>query len=157
MIHFTPDGQIQSDMRRIISELHQSNPKMSIVVPGSGDVGTCPRFEQPLRMVAGWQTIRVNDIIKSTTLAERGTTWIPLAERTSEIFGGDPTLFSQDKFHPNDRGYSIWVAIPPIQQLSIQLVDRKVVVRQEALQHHTGTRTLGKLVRPVRVRKRVED
>ncbi|MBI2812003.1 MAG: SGNH/GDSL hydrolase family protein [Candidatus Melainabacteria bacterium] len=111
IVHFTPDGQIKSDLHRIIAELIESNPKISIVVPGSGEVGACPRFEQPLRLVAGWQTKRVNDIIKSTALACPGTTWIPLAERTGELFGRDPTLFSQDRFHPNDRGYYIWTQV----------------------------------------------
>ncbi len=111
IVHFTADGQIKADLHHIIAELIQSNPKISLVVAGSGEVGACPRFEQPLRLVARWQTKRVNDTIKSTTLTFPGTTWVPLAERTGETFGRDPTLFSQDKFHPNDRGYSIWTQV----------------------------------------------
>ncbi|CAN5464165.1 hypothetical protein BH10CYA1_BH10CYA1_46770 [soil metagenome] len=111
IMHFTPDGQIQSELHHVITELIESNPKIAVVIPGSGEVGACPRFEQPLRLVAGWQTKRVNDIIKQTTLACPGTTWIPLAERTGAIFARDPTLFSPDKFHPNDRGYLIWTQV----------------------------------------------
>lgn len=111
IVHFTPDAQIQSDLHHIITELLEANPKIAIVVPGSGDVGACPRFEQPLRTVAGWQTKRVNALIKSTSLASPGTTWVPLAERTGELFGRNPNMFSADKFHPNDRGYSVWTQV----------------------------------------------
>ncbi len=111
VIRFTPDEKIKTDLNFILSALTKNNPNIVIVVPGSGDVGSCPRFEQPLRFIGGLETNRVNRAIETTTKSFPQVTWIPLADRTSQIFKQEPSLFSEDKFHPNDRGYAIWVEV----------------------------------------------
>jgi lysophospholipase L1-like esterase len=111
VVHFTSDEKIKSDMRRILGDLINSNAKIRVVVPGSGDLGSCPRFLQPLRTIAGIETRRVNNDIEQVVRSLPQTTWVPLAELTGPTFASDPALFSEDKFHPNDRGYAIWTKV----------------------------------------------
>jgi len=40
-----------------------------------------------------------------------GLTFAPIADRTGPLFRRDRTLFSDDRFHPNDRGYATWTAV----------------------------------------------
>ena len=35
----------------------------------------------------------------------------PIAERTGPSFRKDRTLFAADRFHPNARGYALWIAV----------------------------------------------
>jgi lysophospholipase L1-like esterase len=111
VVHFTSDENIKTDMRRILSDLTNSNPKLRVIVPGSGDVGSCPRFLQPLRTVAGIETRRVNNDIEKVVRSFPQALWVPLAEMTGPTMARDPSLFSEDKFHPNDRGYALWIKI----------------------------------------------
>ena len=111
VIHFTTNLKIKSDLKSILSDLTKSNAKISIVVPGSGDVGACTRFEQPLRFIAGLETERVNRDMEMTTRMFPSAVLVPLAERTGRFFKQDDTLFSEDKFHPNNRGYATWTPV----------------------------------------------
>ncbi len=73
-------------------------------------MGSIPRFAQPLRRLAGTQTARVNAALAPVIVA-RHLTWARIADRTGPVFANDPTLFSADKFHPNARGYAVWVPV----------------------------------------------
>jgi len=105
--NFTSAKKLKLSLDKILNELASCNSHMQVVVTGSADLGTVPRFLQPLRWVAGWETQRVNKVIESVTKSHRAI-WTPLAEETGPSFEKDPTLFDTDKFHPNDRGYAVW-------------------------------------------------
>ena len=108
--HFTPGGRIASDLTTILHTLTVARPGVQVVLTGSPDVGTARRFAQPLRWLAGRETVRVNAIMEPMG-RQHGATWAPIALATGPLFARDPTLFAPDRFHPNARGYATWLPI----------------------------------------------
>ncbi len=110
VVHLTPSGAVARDLERIVETLLRANCKMRIVVTGSPDMSTPPRIPRLLRGLAGARSRSVNRIAQEV-VKRHGLTFAPIAERTGPIFARDPTLFSADRFHPNERGYAVWIPV----------------------------------------------
>ena len=110
VIHLTRSGTVARDLEQIVKTLLQANCKMKVVVSGSPDMSTPPRIPRLLRGLAGVRSRAVNRIA-TEAVKRHELTFAPIAERTGPIFARDRTLFSADRFHPNDRGYAVWIPV----------------------------------------------
>lgn len=99
--------KIKKDLGAIIEKLIAGNCNIKIVLTGSPDMGSVPRFAQPLRGLAGFQTKRVNEVFRQVS-EEYQLTFAPIAERTGPEFRKNQSLFAIDKYHPNEDGYKTW-------------------------------------------------
>ena len=108
--HFTPIGSVRTSLVQIISRLRAVNPNVVIVITGSPDMGAPPRIPRALRPIATWQTRRINKMVEALARAS-GVTFAPIALATGQLFRKDHSLFAADRFHPNARGYAIWVPV----------------------------------------------
>ena len=103
----TTTGSIEKSIERIADAL----PGAKLVLTGSPDVGSSPRLHPPLRWVVDLRRQQINDAIRALA-ARRAIEIAPIAARTGPLFERDRTLFSEDRYHPNARGYATWV--PPL-------------------------------------------
>ena len=108
--HFTGTRKIRISLQAIIDGLRQSNPDVRIVVTRSPALDSVSRFPVGAKQIMYWRTKQVNSafapIIKNNNL-----TLAPIAEETRDAFLADPTLTAEDNFHPNARGYALWVPV----------------------------------------------
>ncbi|HSX27821.1 MAG TPA: SGNH/GDSL hydrolase family protein [Candidatus Saccharimonadales bacterium] len=109
--HLTLKRTVQHSLEQIVTTLLQRNCNAKIVLTGSPAMGSVPRFPQPLRWVAGRRVTMLNDEVFRPLAQSQQLTFAPIAEETGPIFSQDPTLFAVDKFHPNDRGYAVWLPV----------------------------------------------
>lgn len=108
--HLTSARSLEKDLRSIIEQLISLNCDVKIVVTGAPDMSTPPRIPWLLRGIAGWRTEVLNDVFRKQV--ERfDITFAPIAEKTGPLFAEDRTLFSDDEFHPSDRGYQTWIDV----------------------------------------------
>ena len=108
--HLTPPSSVVSSIRHTITKLQQQNPNVRIVLTGSPDMGSVPRFPQPVRWFAGERTKSLNaHIIKLTS--EKHVYFAPIAQQTGPEFRKHPELFAADKFHPTTDGYDLWTPV----------------------------------------------
>lgn len=110
VMHLTTSRSFDRDFGRVIDAIRAQNDKVKIVVTGSADMGSPPRIPRLLRPLANARTRALNTIVRRH-VDRSSLTFAPIAERTGPLFRKDPTLFSADRFHPNDRGYAIWTAV----------------------------------------------
>lgn len=108
--HFTASSAVTRDFESIIIRLQRANPAMAIVATGCPEMGSIPRFAQPLRWIAGTQTARINRALLPV-MRRHGVVFADIAGSTGPAFANDPTLFAADLFHPTDRGYKLWIAV----------------------------------------------
>ncbi len=108
--HFTPTKQIVNNVRQILAALQSANPAVKIVLTGSPQMGSVPRFPQPIRYIAGVRTGQVNKALDNL-LVDGRVLRAPIAEQTGPIFMKHPELFAPDKFHPDNDGYAIWIPV----------------------------------------------
>jgi lysophospholipase L1-like esterase len=108
--HLTSAGSVERDLRAIVSQLIALNCNVRIVVTGSPDMTTPPRIPWLLRGLAGSRTRALNTVFLRETEHQK-LTFAPIAAETGPLFARDRTLFSEDDFHPNDRGYATWIAV----------------------------------------------
>jgi acyl-CoA thioesterase-1 len=108
--HFTSAQSLRANLTKTLNGFLRANPHVRIVLTGSPDVGTVPRFAEPLRWLAGVRTDQVNAVMKPIAHTY-GAVWAPIARETGPLFAHDHSLFAPDKFHPNDRGYATWIPI----------------------------------------------
>jgi len=101
---------VESQLDQLISKILESNCKAKIVLTASPDMGTAPRFAQPLRYVAGLQSQRINKVFDKIIL-KYNLTLAPIAKETGPLFKKDKSLFAEDRFHPNERGYATWITV----------------------------------------------
>jgi lysophospholipase L1-like esterase len=110
VIRLTDSRSFDRDFRRVVEFILAKSPRVRLVVTGSADMGSPPRIPRLLRPLAASRTRRLNAIVERH--ADRyGLTFAPIAERTGPLFRRDPTLFAEDRFHPNDRGYVEWTRV----------------------------------------------
>jgi len=108
--HLTPSSTFASQIEQAIGMLTALNPDVKIVVTGCPDMGSIPRFAEPLRTLAGMQGRRINGAL-GPLVTQYNLTNADIAGATGHQFRRDPTLFASDKFHPNDRGYALWTTV----------------------------------------------
>ena len=107
--HLTRLDSIDQSLTEIISRLKTSKPSVKIVLTGSPEMGSVPRFPWPIREFARLRTRHVNEIFQGHTGPE--IIMAPIATETGPLFDKDPSLFAQDNFHPTTEGYKIWVPV----------------------------------------------
>ena len=108
--HLTSRNRVLADLREIILAMRAANPRVRIVLTGSPQMGSVPRFPFPLNKIA---QARTNDFNAGfDTLAEElHVVRAHVAEETGPAFAADPTLFDSDAYHPNARGYLLWLRV----------------------------------------------
>jgi acyl-CoA thioesterase I len=107
---FTNDAVIYNSMQSIIDGLRKSNKQVRIIVTGSPAMDSVTRFPIGSKQIMGLRTQQVNQVFKK--LIERNSLILaPIAEKTRDAFIADPTLTASDQFHPNKRGYALWVPV----------------------------------------------
>jgi len=108
--HLTSVGAMESSLLRIVHALKAANPNVAIVVTGSPDMGSPPRIPRLLRGVASRRTEAINRMFRKIAADER-LTFAPIADATGPLFRKDRSLFADDRFHPNARGYVTWIHV----------------------------------------------
>jgi len=108
--HLLRATTIRSSMQAIIDELRRVKPDVQIVVTRSPAMDSVTRFPDGAKQIMGLRTKQVNtvygELIKKNNLIHA-----PIAEGTRDAFIADPTLTAADNFHPNARGYALWIPI----------------------------------------------
>jgi lysophospholipase L1-like esterase len=110
LTHFTSTKTLKKNLQIIIEQLIKSRCDVKIVLTGTPDMGSVARFLQPLRWLAGYQT-KVQNQIFDQVIQEYNLTLAPIAKDTGTAFRADHSLFAEDKFHPNEKGYALWSAV----------------------------------------------
>jgi lysophospholipase L1-like esterase len=110
VVHLTSVSAVRESLETIIKRLRTANPKVKIVVTGAPEMAAPPRIPWLLRPIAGWRTAQMNEMFHALTDAQH-VTFAHIAEETGPLFRSDKSLFAEDGFHPNERGYAIWVAV----------------------------------------------
>ncbi len=110
LTHLTSTKTIKNNLKTIIEELIRAKCDIKIVLTGTPDMGSVVRFLQPLRWLAGYQT-KVQNQIFDQIIQEYEVTLAPIAKETGPAFRADHSLFAEDRFHPNERGYALWTAV----------------------------------------------
>lgn len=108
--HLTNIDSVANDLRTTIKRLKQANPKVKILITGSPQMGSVPRFPHPVRYLAKLRTGAMNNSLRKVADQEK-VTFAPIAEKTGPLFSKNHGLFAKDNFHPNADGYATWVKI----------------------------------------------
>jgi lysophospholipase L1-like esterase len=108
--HLTSASAVRDSIQQTVRELRRVNPAVKIVITGSPDMGSPPRIPRLLRGLAARRTAAINRQLIALATEER-LTFAPIAAETGPLFRADRTLFAEDRFHPNERGYATWVKV----------------------------------------------
>ena len=106
----TSKTKLQNELEAIIEKSLSINCTMKIVLTASPDMGSPPRLLQPLRWLTGLYANALNKTFFAI-IEKYNLTLAPIAEKTGPIFRKDHSLFAADKFHPNEAGYAVWIAV----------------------------------------------
>lgn len=110
VMHRTAPSKAAEEATKIFDALQQANPDINIIFTGSPEMGSIPRFPQPLRYFAELRTRALNtELFKAAS--RKGVTIAPIAKETGPLFKQNPGLFAADKFHPNNDGYATWIPV----------------------------------------------
>jgi lysophospholipase L1-like esterase len=102
--HLTGNNAFRSDYLGLLDLLPSS---ASVIALGVPDMGSVPRFAQPLRALAGWRGGTLDWDVEQ--MRDNGADYVNIADFTGPAFGADPDrYFAADGFHPNDEGYRLW-------------------------------------------------
>lgn len=97
----------RSRYRTLVDVVEATVPDARVVLVGIPDLGTAPRLLPPLRQLAGLRAARLDRAIEEIA-RERRVHHVDLVARTSDAFGSDPGLFSEDEYHPDGEGHRVW-------------------------------------------------
>lgn len=104
-IHLTARGAFRHSYEQVVRALPAGVPVVLLGVP---DMGSIPRFAQPLRAVAGWRGRNVDAEVRGVA-ARTGAVYVDIAGPTGPRFRRHPDrYFAADDFHPSDAGYGLW-------------------------------------------------
>jgi len=118
---FNSSKEIRVALKEIVAQLKLSNPDVQIVVTGSPAMDSVSRFPPLSKRIMAVRTLQVNAVF-SRIIDKEDLIFAPIAKETRQAFLDDPTLTAPDKFHPNKRGYALW--IPVINKAVDQAADR---------------------------------
>lgn len=106
--HLVSRAKVRARMREILRRAAAAKPA-EIVVLGVANFGGSPLLPQPLRWVAGVRAHQLDTEVRQVA-REFDATFVPIADLTHEGFAADPVgTHAQDRFHPSDAGYQLWV------------------------------------------------
>ena len=104
-IHLTGRGAFRQTYEKVVRALLAG---VWVVLLGVPDMGSIPRFAQPLRAVAGWRGRNLDAEVRRVATAT-GAVYVDIAGPTGPPFRRRPDrYFAADDFHPNDAGYGLW-------------------------------------------------
>jgi lysophospholipase L1-like esterase len=83
---------------------------VQIIVTGSPAVGSVSRFPWGARQLMELRTRQVNTVF-DRLIKKNNLIYAPIAKETRSAFLADPTLTASDNFHPNARGYTLWIPV----------------------------------------------
>lgn len=123
--HFTDLEEMRTALSKIIDGLKEANPNVQIIATRSPALDSVSRFPFVSKYILRMRTTQVNNIFDSVISANH---IIPahIAEKTRDAFLSDPSLTSPDNFHPNERGYGLW--IPIINAALDQAIEKRRVI-----------------------------
>lgn len=107
ILKFTPLGNIQRDMQKLIEKAKTISPH--VVLLHSGNVGAAPIFRWPFDVIMTERSRRVRDIYMRLARAN-GVYYVDLfQERDSDLFLKDiAKYYAPDLLHPSGDGYRFW-------------------------------------------------
>ncbi|MEO7945060.1 MAG: SGNH/GDSL hydrolase family protein [Candidatus Saccharimonadales bacterium] len=108
--HLTSLKGIHLSLNEIIDALRAANPDVKIILTGSPQMGSVPRFPEPVASIARARTKSVNAVFEMVA-TEKQVTFAHIADKTGPIFDAHPELFAADKFHPTTTGYGVWIPV----------------------------------------------
>jgi lysophospholipase L1-like esterase len=108
--HNTSQGSVRKKTQAIVTQLFAANCSVKIILTGVPEMGAIPRLSQPLRWLAGVKEHSLNGMFRDVVQANQ-LTFAPIAEKTGPAFRAHPDLFAADRFHPNDKGYALWIPV----------------------------------------------
>lgn len=108
--HFTRGRAVEASLQRIIDQLRKASPTVQIIVTGSPAIDSVSRFPWGARQLMGLRTKRINAIF-DRVIRKNALIHAPIARETRDVFLADPTLTASDNFHPNARGYALWIPV----------------------------------------------
>ncbi|MDB5181869.1 MAG: lysophospholipase L1-like esterase [Candidatus Saccharibacteria bacterium] len=108
--HLTNPSDVRTSLSKSIDALRTANKDVKIILTGSPDMGTVPRFPQPTRFLMGQRTRQINAMVVDLA-KEKNVIFAPIAEKTGPIFAAHHELYAQDNFHPNRGGYDTWTPV----------------------------------------------
>ena len=108
--HLTDLKQIEKSLQKIVDDLRQSNPSVRIIATRSPALDSVSRFPPVSKYLLRLRTIQVNGVFDKV-VKRNGLTSALIAENTREAFLADSTLTASDNFHPNERGYGLWIPL----------------------------------------------
>ena len=104
-VHLTGRGAFRRTYKKVIRALPDG---AGVILLGVPDMGSIPRFAQPLRAVAGWRGRNLDADIRRVA-AGTGAIYVDIAGPTGPPFRRHPDrYFAADDFHPSDAGYRLW-------------------------------------------------
>ena len=108
--HFTRGETIRRSLQTIVDELKHANPEVKIIVTSSPAMDSVSRFPIGAKQLMGLRTKQVNAVFH-TLISSNTLVSAPIAEKTRAAFLADPSLTASDNFHPNKRGYALWIPV----------------------------------------------
>lgn len=108
--HFTRAHAVEASLQRIIDRLKKANPTTQIIVTGSPAIDSVSRFPWGARQLMGLRTKQINTVF-NRLVKKNNLIYAPIAKETRGAFLADPTLTASDNFHPNARGYALWIPV----------------------------------------------
>ena len=104
-IHLTGRGAFRRTYEKVVRALPNGARAVLLGVP---DMGSVPRFAQPLRAVAGWRGRNIDAEVRSVA-DMTGAVYVDIAGSTGPPFRRHPErYFAADDYHPGDAGYGLW-------------------------------------------------
>lgn len=122
--HWTGFDDAIADLQATIDALKQAKPGVQIVFTRSAAVDAVSRFPIGAKQLIRWRVDGFNEAMEPL-IKQNNLILAPVAEQTRQIFLDDPSLLAPDNFHPNDRGYAVW--IPVINEA----IDQALIARSE--------------------------
>lgn len=108
-MHFTPLRVLRRQLDALLALLLDLPPRPAAVVSSAPEMGSIPRFGQPLRRLIGWRGRRVSRELEAA--ADRhGAHYAPLDRTEGPRFYRERSLFAADRIHPSGHGYAVLAA-----------------------------------------------
>jgi acyl-CoA thioesterase I len=98
--------QFGRNFEQILNSL-QRNTRATIVITNVPDISSAPRIPEQIRSEYLQQIIAFNRKLEEIA-ASNGITVFDIYTITHERLPSHPEYFSEDGFHPSDKGYELW-------------------------------------------------
>jgi acyl-CoA thioesterase-1 len=98
--------QFSKNYEEILSRL-RSDTKAAIVITNIPDISSAPRIPQALRTEYHQQIVAFNHNVEEIA-SRHDVSVFDVYTPTHEQLSSHPEFFSEDGFHPSDKGYEFW-------------------------------------------------